>query len=207
MGRLIAEYPDGSLQTRGDAFGTLMRSIIGQQVSVKAADAITQRLEKLMDTLLPQDFLKIEPELLREAGLSRQKITYITGLSKSYLESPFNADTFDGKSDEEVFVFLKEFKGIGRWTAEMFLLFHLARPDVFPIQDIGLQKAIQKHYATKDYASVCDRWRPYRTVATWYLWRSLDPIPVVYSHFHGLNPRLQAGTTSVIFIAFPLSYR
>lgn len=180
MGRLIAEYPDGSLQTRGDAFGTLVRSIIGQQVSVKAADAITLRLEKLMDTLLPQDFLKIEPELLREAGLSRQKITYITELSKSYLQSPFNAATFDGKTDEEVSVFLKEFKGIGRWTAEMFLLFYLARPDIFPVQDIGLQKAIQKHYNSKEYEAFGQRWQPYRTVATWYLWRSLDPIPVAY---------------------------
>ena len=161
-------------------FGTLVRSIIGQQVSVKAADAITGRLEGLMNTLLPQDFLKIEPELLREAGLSRQKITYITELSIRYLESPFNANTFEKKSDEQVAVFLKDFKGIGRWTAEMFLLFYLARPDIFPIQDIGLQKAIQKYYESKEYEIIGERWRPYRTVATWYLWRSLDPIPVVY---------------------------
>lgn len=182
MKRLIAAYPGEGITTRGDAFGTLVRSIIGQQVSVKAAEAITQRLEKLMDTLLPEDFLKIEPELLRSAGLSRQKIIYLTELSRRYLESPFTKKTFTKMSDEEVVAFLTSFKGIGKWTAEMFLLFFLVRPDIFPVQDIGLQKAIKKQYDI-DKSSIeklSKKWRPWRTVATWYLWRSLDPIAVAY---------------------------
>lgn len=182
MKKLIAAYPGEGIITRGDAFGTLLRSIIGQQVSVKAAEAITQRLEKLMNTLQPKDFLEIEPELLREAGLSRQKITYITELSRRYLESPFDSETFEAMLDDEVSAFLKSFKGIGKWTAEMFLLFYLARPDIFPIQDIGLQKAIKLHYniSNNSYEELSKKWQPYRTVATWYLWRSLDPIPVAY---------------------------
>ena len=182
MKKLIASYPGEGITTRGDAFGTLVRSIIGQQVSVKAAEAITQRLEKLMNTLLPEDFLKIEPELLRSAGLSRQKIVYLTELSRRYLESPFNRKTFDKMSDEEVVTFLTSFKGIGKWTAEMFLLFFLVRPDIFPVQDIGLQKAIKKQY-NKDKTTIerlSKKWQPYRTVATWYLWRSLDTIAVAY---------------------------
>ena len=182
MKKLIASYPGEGITTRGDAFGTLVRSIIGQQVSVKAAEAITQRLEKLMNTLLPEDFLKIEPELLRSAGLSRQKIVYLTELSRRYLESPFNRKTFDKMSDEEVVTFLTSFKGIGKWTAEMFLLFFLVRPDIFPVQDIGLQKAIKKQY-NKDKPTLerlSKKWQPYRTVATWYLWRSLDTIAVAY---------------------------
>lgn len=180
MKKLIKQYAGEGMMTRGDAFGTLVRSIIGQQVSVKAAEAITQRIEELMNTLLPEDFLKIEPELLRTAGLSRQKVIYITELSRRFLESPFSAKTFAKMTDEEVTNFLKEFKGIGRWTAEMFLLFYLARPDIFPIQDIGLQKAIKLHYGRDDYAVIGQQWQPYRTVATWYLWRSLDPVPVAY---------------------------
>ena len=182
MKKLIAAYPGEGITTRGDAFGTLVRSIIGQQVSVKAAEAITQRLEKLMVTMDAKDFLKIESELLHTAGLSRQKIVYITELSSRYLESPFNFDTFKNLTDQGVTDFLKTFKGIGKWTAEMFLLFYLVRPDIFPVQDVGLQKAIKKQYDIGDtsYDTFGDRWRPWRTVATWYLWRSLDPIAVAY---------------------------
>ena len=182
MKKLIAAYPGEGIVTRGDAFGTLVRSIIGQQVSVKAAEAITQRLEKLMVTMEAKDFLRIEPELLRTAGLSRQKIVYITELSQRYLESPFNLETFKNLTDQEVKDYLLAFKGIGKWTAEMFLLFYLVRPDIYPIQDIGLQKAIKKQYDIGDisYETFGEKWRPWRTVATWYLWRSLDPLAVAY---------------------------
>lgn len=182
MAALIAAYPGESLSLKGDAFGTLVRAIIGQQVSVKAADAIVGRLEERMEALSPQHFLKIEPELLREAGLSRQKITYLTGLSEHYLKKPFTVESFAEMTDAEVTAFLVAFKGIGRWTAEMFLFFCLGRPDIFPVQDIGIQKAIAKHYdIPKDKIEKFSlRWQPYRTVATWYLWRSLDPIPVAY---------------------------
>jgi DNA-3-methyladenine glycosylase II len=182
MKKLIAAYPGEGITTRGDAFGTLVRSIIGQQMSVKAAEAITQRLEKLMNTMEAKDFLEIEPERLRTAGLSRQKIVYITELSRRYIESPFSNKTFKNMSDDEVSAYLKSFKGIGKWTAEMFLLFYLVRPDIFPTQDIGIQKSIKKQYDISDtsYETLSNKWRPWRTVATWYLWRSLDPIAVAY---------------------------
>lgn len=186
MRRIIKGYPGEGLTSRTDAFGTLIRAIIGQQLSVKAADAIVAKLENRMEHLGAEHFLKAEPDLLREAGLSRQKILYITELSKRYLESPFNNRTFEGMPDREVKVFLTGFKGIGEWTAEMFLIFCLNRPDEFPIKDIGIQKAIIKQYdKPKTYplskmVKLADNWRPYRTVATWYLWRSLDPIPVAY---------------------------
>lgn len=186
MKRLITEYPGEGLTSRTDAFGTLIRAIIGQQVSVKAADAIVAKLENKIEHLSAARFLAVEQDLLREAGLSRQKILYITELSKRYLKSPFNNKTFEGMPDAEVKAFLTDFKGIGEWTAEMFLIFCLNRPDEFPIKDIGIQKAIIKQYdKPKTYSlarmvKLADNWRPYRTVATWYLWRSLDPVPVAY---------------------------
>lgn len=183
---LITEYPGEGLSSRGDAFGTLVRSIIGQQVSVKAAESIVLKLEKKMKHLKPEAFVKMEHDMFREAGLSRQKIVYISELSQKYLESPFTYDSMQALSDQEVKDFLTSFKGVGEWTAEMFMIFLLNRPDEFPIKDIGIQKAIIKQY-DKRHSSSLDRmvklaeiWRPYRTVATWYLWRSLDPIPVSY---------------------------
>ena len=174
MAALIAEYPMETLTGRGDAFYTLLRSIVGQQISVKAADTVWGRLEAKIKPLVPAKVATARDTTLRAAGLSGQKVSY------------WISDYWVGLSDEEIVKQLTTIKGIGVWTVEMFLIFHLQRPDVYPLQDIAMIKAIEKYYAegqklTKpELIALGERWRPFRSVSTWYLWRSLDPVPVVY---------------------------
>lgn len=180
MAEVIASYPGEVLTHRGCAFATLCRSIIGQQISVKAADAITTRVEALVEPYEPMAMLNVNEEALRACGLSRQKVTYLRSIAETILEKPLDQGYFEGKTDAEVEKELVQIKGVGRWTAEMYMIFYLQRPDVWPVADIGLQKAIKLHYEREDYHGLGERFAPWRTVACWYLWRSLDPVPVSY---------------------------
>ncbi len=184
LAKVIRQYEGETLASRGSAFFSLARAIVGQQISVKAADSVWRKLEAALGQMLPDTVSALGDETLRACGLSRQKVLYLKELAQFFLSNPGNA--WHRQNDEEVIRTLVSIKGIGRWSAEMFLIFHLMRPDVFPAADIGLQKAIERHYNAgvkmplADMKKLAETWRPYRTVATWYLWRSLDPVPVEY---------------------------
>ncbi|HEU5047619.1 MAG TPA: hypothetical protein VFT64_07240 [Rickettsiales bacterium] len=182
---IMAQYEGEALASRGSAFFSLARAIVGQQISVKAAESVWKKLETgLGGAVTPELVLKRDDETLRSFGLSRSKVLYLKELSQFFLNNPGN--DWHAKNDEEVIETLVSIKGIGKWSAEMFLIFHLMRPDVFPLADIGLQKAVELHYGKGKKLTLADirkrseKWRPYRTVATWYLWRSLDPVAVEY---------------------------
>jgi DNA-3-methyladenine glycosylase II len=187
MGSIIVAYEGETLAGKGDPFLTLARAIVGQQISVKAADAVWGRFEQGMGGLVtPPPVLNASEESLRAHGLSRQKIVYLQDLARYFDEQRHTIDNWDEMSDDELIASLTSIRGIGRWTAEMFLIFHLLRPDVFPVDDIGLQKGVWKHYYNgekqplKTLRACGEQWRPWRSVATWHLWRSLDPVPVEY---------------------------
>ncbi len=186
MAQLIARYEGEGLRARGDAFYTLLRAIIGQQISVKAADAVWARVAQAVKPLTPATLLRKREATLRACGLSAQKVAYARNLAAFFVEHGGGRGYWEGLNDEEVIAELTSIKGIGRWTAEMFLIFHLMRPDVLPLKDLGLLKAIDLHYTggmrlpLARYLDISAPWQPYRTVATWYLWRSLDPVPVEY---------------------------
>lgn len=180
MAGIIASYDGEFLVGRGDGFYSLARSIVGQQISVKAAASVWVKFENIVDKVSPDYVNKTTEDDLRSAGLSRQKIKYLKNLSEHFLDGSVDEKSFKDKSDEEIIKDLTQVKGIGRWTAEMFLIFYMLRPDVFPIDDIGLQKAIVKHYGDVPILEIGKTWQPWRSVATWYLWRSLDPEPVEY---------------------------
>jgi DNA-3-methyladenine glycosylase II len=189
MAAIIADYPGEILSGRGDAFYTLARSITGQQISVVVADAVWGRLEQAMPemaTITPQAVTSLTDEQLRTMGYSRQKISYLRSLADFFLQREQPEQDWQRMEDEQVIQDLIQIRGIGRWSAEMFLIFHLQRPDILPLDDIGLLKAIGRHYGTGEKASrkqartTAQGWKPWRSVATWYLWRSLDPVPVAY---------------------------
>ncbi len=193
MARIIASH-DGCLESRGEAFYSLLRSIVGQQISVKAADSVWHKLETVAGELSPTRIIALSEEELRTAGLSRQKITYMKSLAEHFVSGAIDPTHFHEMDDEAVIAVLTDVKGIGRWTAEMFLMFHLLRPNVFSVQDLGLLKAVERHYGipmvqkpTKEkrayegrVLALAENWSPYKTVASWYLWRSLDPVSVAY---------------------------
>jgi DNA-3-methyladenine glycosylase II len=186
LGRLIESFPHASLRTRGDAFATLARSIVGQQISVKAAETVWQRFSAKVGRMTARSVLRHSPEALREVGLSTMKAAYLRDLSERFASGAIRPRRWANMDDEAVIADLTQVKGIGRWTVEMFLIFYLMRPDVYPVDDIGLIRAIEKLYnkgERLDKAAIRahgERWAPWRSVATWYLWRSLDPIPVEY---------------------------
>lgn len=186
LGKIISSYHGEMLTLRGDAFYTLSRSIIGQQISVKAADTVWGRLVNQLGDITPKNAIKASETTLRECGLSAQKVRYLHGLAAHFIENEAHIKNWNKLSDEEIIKELTSLNGIGRWTAEMFMIFHLARPDVLPLADIGLQKAIFRHYNNSEKMTLAEifeigqKWKPYRSVATWYLWRSLDPVPVSY---------------------------
>lgn len=187
MKRLIPKFPNISLVSRGNPFMTLARSIVGQQISVKAAESVWQRL--LLECgkrPTPASVQKAGVEKLRAAGLSGRKAEYILDLSTHFSEKLVHPKRWATMDDESVITELTAIRGIGRWTAEMFLIFNLQRPDVLPLDDVGLLNAISLHYFSGEPVSrfeareVAQGWQPWSTVATWYLWRSLDPVPVEY---------------------------
>ncbi|RPG68091.1 MAG: DNA-3-methyladenine glycosylase 2 family protein [Euryarchaeota archaeon TMED99] len=182
LGPVVRSYPDESLVGRGDLFSTLVRSIVGQQISVIAADAVWGRLVDLVGDITPESLRKFTPEQLASCGLSRPKSSYIHGLA---LEAKaLILDNWDELNDEQLLKHFIQFRGVGPWTAEMILIFTLMRPDIFSIGDIGLIRAVQKlvpEAETKEEVlEISQRWAPYRTAASWYLWRMLDPVPVEY---------------------------
>ena len=186
LGKIIESYPSDFLFSKADPFYTLARSIVGQQISVKAAHIIWTRVEKKVIKITPNVFLNIHHMSLKSCGLSRQKISYLKSLSKAFISKDISPSNWQKLTDDEIINQLTEIRGIGRWTAEMFLIFNLSRPDVFPVDDLGLIKGICKCYElsypiSKDHAiKLSKKWKPWRSVATWYFWRSLDPIPVEY---------------------------
>ena len=186
MGALINRYKGLTLASRGDAFQTLARSIVGQQISVKAAQSVWDRFATAVGAMQPNHVLQLSVEQLRACGLSGQKVNYLRDLSARFAEGAIDASRWHDMDDEDLIDELTEVKGIGRWTAEMFLIFYLTRPDVFPLADIGLQRAMELHYnkgrklSDRRIATLGKLWSPWRSVATWYLWRSLDPVPVEY---------------------------
>lgn len=185
---IIDTFKGESLHSRGDAFETLARSITGQQISVKAADSIWNRMEGALSGISPQAFIEVEDDILKETGLSGRKISYLNGIAEHFVAGKIPYQEWQETDTDEITIknTLTAIKGIGPWTAEMFMMFYLLKPDILPLADIGLQKGIQKLYGgdepltIHEMQAIAEPWRPYRTVATWYLWRSLDPVPVVY---------------------------
>ena len=186
MRELIRGYPDARFGSRGSAFETLLRAIVGQQISVKAAQSVWERFAARAQDVSPERVLVMRADTLRSCGLSRQKVNYIRDLAAHFSSGKLRPRGFHSKTDQELIELLCDVRGIGQWTAEMFLIFHLNRPDIYPLQDIGLIRAIEKSYrggtpiSKSELIALGEQWRPWRTVATWYLWRSLDPFPVEY---------------------------
>ena len=186
MKRLIPQFGGACLQTRGDAFVTLARSIVGQQISVKAAQTVWDRFALLPKKMSAGNVLKLKVDDMRAAGLSARKVEYLVDLALHFDSGAVRATAWDAMDDEAIITELTGIRGIGRWTAEMFLIFHLMRPNVLPLDDVGLINGISKSYFSGDVVSRSDArevaaaWTPYCSVATWYIWRSLDPLPVEY---------------------------
>lgn len=187
MKRLIPQFGNARLQSRGDAFTTLARSIVGQQISVKAAQTVWDRFEGLLaGPLTPERVLKLKVDDMRGAGLSVRKIEYLVDLALHFDDGRLHVAAWAGMEDEAIIAELVAIRGIGRWTAEMFLMFHLLRPNVLPLDDAGLINGISRNYFSGDPVSrsdareVAQAWKPWCSVATWYIWRSLEPVPVAY---------------------------
>jgi DNA-3-methyladenine glycosylase II len=184
--KLIPKFGPVHLMSRGDPFVTLARSVVGQQISVPSAQAAWQRVESACPKLVPQQFIKLGQDKLMACGLSKRKAEYILDLAEHFVSGALHVGKWTSMDDEAVIAELTQIRGIGRWTAEMFLIFNLSRPDVLPLDDLGLIRAISVNYfsgepVTRSEArEVAANWEPWRTVATWYMWRSLDPLPVDY---------------------------
>ena len=184
--RLIPQFGDVRLESRGDAFTTLARSIVGQQISVKAAQSVWDKFELLPRRMSPANVLKLKVDDMRACGLSARKVEYLVDLAIHFDTQAVHVDAWKHMADELIIEELVAIRGIGRWTAEMFLIFHLMRPNVLPLDDAGLISGISHNYFSGDPVSRSDArevavaWAPYCSVATWYIWRSLDPAPVAY---------------------------
>jgi DNA-3-methyladenine glycosylase II len=181
--KLIPKFGEIHLVNLGDPFSTLARSVAGQQISTKAAQAIWERVKAACPEIHPVQFIRLGHDKLQACGLSRRKTEYILDLAQHFENGALHVDAWTSMDDEAVIAELTQIRGIGRWTAEMFLIFNLSRPDVLPLDDLGLIRAISVNYfsgepVTRSEArEVAANWEPWRTVATWYMWRSLNPIP------------------------------
>ena len=186
MRKLIPKFGDACLQTRGDAFVTLARSIVGQQISVSSAQKVWDRFAQLPSEVTPANVLRLKVDDMRAAGLSVRKVEYLVDLALHFDNGALHVKNWAGMPDDEIIGELVAIRGIGRWTAEMFLIFHMLRPNVLPLDDPGLISGISQSYFSGDTVSRSDArevavaWAPYCSVATWYIWRSLDPVPVAY---------------------------
>ena len=185
--KIIKKYKKGFLTTRNNPFFSLCRTIVGQQISTKAADSIWFKFEKkCKKRVRPVTVLKLSSRNLKSAGLSRQKVSYLKNIAKSFRNKSFNVKEIKKMDDKEAVNYVTQLKGLGVWSAEMFLMFNLNRPDIFPIQDIGLLRAISKNYKTSYPPSkrfldkISKLHSGYRTIFTWYMWRSIDPTDVEY---------------------------
>ena len=186
LGEIIKAYPEDFLFSKSDPFYTLSRAIVGQQISVKAAQAVWERFEKKIIIVNPKNTLNMHYMSFKSCGLSKQKIKYLKSLATAFVNKELKILKSKTASDDEIVEQLIKVKGIGKWTAQMFLIFNLCKPDVFPEDDLGLIKGIcvcynLKYPIKKETAiKMSKKWKPWRSVATWYFWRSLDPIPVEY---------------------------
>ncbi len=185
--KIIKKYKRGFLTTRNDPFFSLCRTIVGQQISTKAADSIWFKFEKkCRKQIVPNKVLKLSSGSLKSVGLSRQKVKYLKNIAKNFKNKSFNVRELKKMNDEEAINYITKLKGLGVWSAEMFLMFNLNRKDIFPIKDIGLLRAISKNYKTtyppsKKFLNKISKLHVgYRTVFTWYMWRSIDPTDVEY---------------------------
>jgi DNA-3-methyladenine glycosylase II len=183
MSAIMKRHPKVFMMRRSEPFMTLARAICGQQISVKAAQSVWNRVCECVGDITPQNVLNRKRPQLRACGLSDRKVEYIADLAQHFVDGKIHPHRWPEMEDEAIIAELVDVRGIGRWTAEMFLMFNLLRPDVFPLDDLGLQKGIRLSYRKKSLKSMRalgETWRPWRSVATWYLWRSLDPLPVEY---------------------------
>ena len=184
--KIIDNYSSDFLFSKSDPFLTLARSIVGQQISVKAAQSVWDKLILKIEDINPNQVYKIHSNSLKSVGLSSQKVLYLKNLFKAFINNKLKVGLWNTMTDEEIIEDLIKIKGIGRWTAEIFLIFNLCRADIFPLDDIGMIRGICKIYNLKcsirrdELINIGNNWNPYRSVATWYLWRSLDPIPIEY---------------------------
>jgi DNA-3-methyladenine glycosylase II len=190
LARVIDERGPLDLEARRrgrpqDAYGALLRSIVGQQLSVKAARAIYNRVMDLFDGRTPtaEELLDADPDALRAAGLSRAKVNYVRSLAEHVISGELELDRLEDLSDEEIARELVAVKGLGQWSVDMFLLFHLGRPDILPVGDLGVRRAVERLDGLEGLPSAAElealgeRWRPYRSLASLYLWESLDNAP------------------------------
>ncbi len=184
--KIIDSYEGEAMVMRGEPFVTLARSITGQQISVKAADSVWNKLAAGLAKVTPEKIANAPAEELRSYGLSGSKVIYMHALAMYFMENKKIIKTWPALPDEEIIRQLTGIKGIGVWTAEMFLIFGLGRPDIFPLLDLGLLKGIYRHYNNSEkmektaIIAIGEAWRPYRSLGTWYMWRALDPVPVSY---------------------------
>jgi DNA-3-methyladenine glycosylase II len=187
MAGIMKRHPKVFMMRRGEAFMTLARAICGQQISVKAAQSVWNRVVICLDEkITPDAVIAQDRKKLRACGLSDRKTEYIADLAQHFADGKIHERNWPQMDDEAIIAELTDVRGIGRWTAEMFLMFNLLRPDVFPLDDLGVQKGIRVNYFKGRKISLGrmrklgETWRPWRSVASWYLWRSLDPLPVEY---------------------------
>ena len=185
--KIIVKYYKGFLTTRNNPFFSLCRTIVGQQISTKAADSIWAKFEKKCKRKIkPKTILKISSRNLKGAGLSRQKVSYLKNIAKAFVNKSFDVKKLKKMNDIDAINYITKLKGLGVWSAEMFLMFNLNRPNIFPLKDIGLLRAISKNYKTtyppskKFLEKISKIHYGYRTVFTWYMWRSIDPSDVEY---------------------------
>tara|TARA_Y100000817_G_scaffold309598_1_gene298997 strand:- start:284 stop:910 length:627 start_codon:yes stop_codon:yes gene_type:complete len=185
--KIIKKFNKGYLKSRNDPFFSLCRTIVGQQISTKAADSIWLKFEaKCKNRIKPLTVLKISKSKLKNSGLSRQKISYLKNIAQSFYNKSFNTKALKKMDDDAAIEYITQLKGLGVWSAEMFLIFNLNRPDVFPIKDIGLLRAISKNYKvsyppSKRFLNKISKLHSgYRSIFTWYMWRSIDPVDVEY---------------------------
>lgn len=186
MRRLVPQFGAAHLESRGDPFVTLARSVVGQQISVKAAQSVWDKVATQVKRVTPNGVLKQSVEDLRTCGLSARKVEYLRDLAQHFADKKVHVKAWVDMDDEAIITELVAIRGIGRWTAEMFLMFHLMRPDVLPMDDLGLVNGVSRLYFSEEKVTrselreLAQAWAPYRSVATWYIWRSLDPQPVAY---------------------------
>ena len=185
--KIIKKYNKGFLTTKNKPFFSLCRTIVGQQISTKAADAIWLRFSKKCNNKIePKIVLKLSARSLKSVGLSRQKVSYLKNIAKGFKNKSFNVNKLKKMNDKEAIIYITQLKGLGVWSAEMFLMFNLNRADIYPTADIGLLRAISKNYKTSYPPSkiflnkISKLHSGYRTVFTWYMWRSIDPVDVEY---------------------------
>ena len=186
MGNLILGTKGTMSYSHVDAFATLARSIVSQQISVKAAESVWNRLIVSVPEMIPQAVYNLENDVVRGCGLSQRKAGYLQDLSLHFIKNDLNEIIWHEMDDEALILELTRVKGVGRWTAEMFLIFYMLRPNIFPIDDLDLKRALSIQYndskpvGKNEMYIISDLWRPWRSVATWYLWRSLGPLPAEY---------------------------